>query len=84
MPVHVVEKLNKILRSERKLRAELGREPTSVEIAKELDLTVAEVEQIRGKRADARLLEKPVGDEEESEFGHFITDQDALPRSPRS
>ena len=78
MPVHVVEKLNKILRSERKLRAELGREPASVEIAKELDLTVAEVEQIRASAQTPVSLEKPVGDEEESEFGHFITDQDAL------
>jgi RNA polymerase primary sigma factor len=78
MPVHVVEKLNKILRSERKLRAELGREPTSVEIAKELDLTVTEVEQIRASAQTPVSLEKPVGDEEESEFGHFITDQDAL------
>jgi RNA polymerase primary sigma factor len=76
MPVHVVEKLNKILRSERKLRAELGREPTAVEIARELDLTVAEVEQIRASAQTPVSLEKPVGDEEESEFGHFLTDQD--------
>ena len=47
MPVHVVEKLNKILRAERKLRAEQGREPTSAEIADELELSVEEVEQIR-------------------------------------
>src|SRR5436305_988327 len=47
MPVHVVKKLNKIVRSERKLRAELGREPLSAEIAKELELTPEEVEQIR-------------------------------------
>jgi RNA polymerase primary sigma factor len=78
MPVHVVEKLNKILRSERKLRAELGREPSSFEIARELDLTVAEVEQIRASAQTPVSLEKPVGDEEESEFGHFLTDQDAL------
>jgi RNA polymerase primary sigma factor len=78
MPVHVVEKLNKILRAERKLRAELGREPTSVEIARELDLTVVEVDQIRASAQTPVSLEKPVGDEEESEFGHFITDQDAL------
>ena len=76
MPVHVVEKLNKILRSERKLRAELGREPTSAEIARELELTVVEVEQIRRSSQPPVSLEKPVGDEEESEFGHFITDQD--------
>jgi RNA polymerase primary sigma factor len=76
MPVHVVEKLNKILRSERKLRAELGREPSALEIALELDLTVAEVEQIRASAQTPVSLEKPVGDEEESEFGHFLTDQD--------
>src|SRR5918996_540086 len=75
MPVHVVEKLNKILRSERKLRAELGREPTAVEIARDLDLTVDEVDQIRTGAQTPVSLEKPVGDEEESEFGHFLTDE---------
>jgi RNA polymerase primary sigma factor len=75
MPVHVVEKLNKILRSERKLRAELGREPTAVEIAKDLDLTLDEVDQIRTSAQTPVSLEKPVGDDEESEFGHFLTDE---------
>jgi RNA polymerase primary sigma factor len=75
MPVHVVEKLNKIIRSERKLRAELGREPTSVEIAKDLDLTIDEVEHIRRSAQVPVSLEKPVGDDEESEFGHFLTDE---------
>ena len=75
MPVHVVEKLNKIVRSERKLRAELGREPTSVEIGKDLDLTGEEVEHIRRSAQTPVSLEKPVGDEDESEFGHFITDE---------
>jgi RNA polymerase primary sigma factor len=75
MPVHVVEKLNKIVRSERKLRAELGREPTSVEIARDLDLGLDEVEQIRRSAQTPVSLEKPVGDEEESEFGHFLTDE---------
>jgi RNA polymerase primary sigma factor len=77
MPVHVVEKLNKIVRSERKLRAELGREPTAAEIGKELDLAVDEVEQIRRTSQAPVSLEKPVGDDEESEFGHFITDESA-------
>ena len=77
MPVHVVEKLNKIVRSERKLRAELGREPTAAEIGKELDLGVDEVEQIRRTSQAPVSLEKPVGDDEESEFGHFITDESA-------
>jgi RNA polymerase primary sigma factor len=75
MPVHIVEKLNKIVRSERKLRAELGREPTSVEIARDVELTSDEVEQIRRSSQAPVSLEKPVGDEEESEFGHFLTDE---------
>jgi RNA polymerase primary sigma factor len=75
MPVHVVEKLNKILRAERKLRSELGREPNSIEIAMDLELTPDEVDQIRSSAQTPVSLEKPVGDEEESEFGHFITDE---------
>jgi RNA polymerase primary sigma factor len=75
MPVHVVEKLIKISRSERKLRGELGREPTSAEIALDLDLTLDEVEQIKRSAQTPVSLEKPVGDEEESEFGHFLTDE---------
>jgi RNA polymerase primary sigma factor len=75
MPVHIVEKLNKIVRSERKLRAELGREPSSAEIARDVELTPAEVEQIRRSSQAPVSLEKPVGDEEESEFGHFLTDE---------
>ena len=75
MPVHVVEKLNKIMRTERKLRAERGREPSSDEIARELDLNVDEVDQIRRSAQTPVSLEKPVGDDEESEFGHFITDE---------
>ena len=75
MPVHVVEKLNKIVRSERKLRAELCREPLSYEIAMDLDLPLDEVEQIMRSAQTPVSLEKPVGDEEESEFGHFLTDE---------
>jgi RNA polymerase primary sigma factor len=75
MPVHVVEKLNKIVRSERKLRAELGREPNATEIGRDLDLTSEEVEHIRRSAQTPVSLEKPVGDEDESEFGHFITDE---------
>ena len=75
MPVHVVEKLNKINRSERKLRAEFAREPTSLEIAIDLGLSIDEVEQIKRSAQTPVSLEKPVGDEEESEFGHFLTDE---------
>src|SRR5882762_5078443 len=74
MPVHVVEKLNKIVRSERKLRGELGHEPSAAEIAYDLELTVGEVEHIRRSAQTPVSLEKPVGDEDESEFGHFLTD----------
>jgi RNA polymerase primary sigma factor len=74
MPVHVVEKLNKILRTERKLRAERGREPTSVEIAADLEMSVEEVEQIRRTAQAPVSLEKPVGDDDDSEFGHFLED----------
>src|SRR6267142_2845298 len=75
MPVHVVEKLNKIVRSERKLRAELCREPLAWEVAQDLDLPVDEVEQIMRSAQTPVSLEKPVGDDEESEFGHFLTDE---------
>jgi RNA polymerase primary sigma factor len=74
MPVHVVEKLNRIGRAERKLTTELGREPTTAEIAREVELDVAGIEQIRRSAQLPVSLEKPVGDEEESEFGHFIGD----------
>ena len=77
MPVHVVEKLNKIVRSERKLRGELCREPLPVEIAIDLDLPLDEVEQILRTSQAPVSLEKPVGDEEESEFGQFIADERA-------
>jgi RNA polymerase primary sigma factor len=77
MPVHVVEKLNKIGRAERKLVSEFGREPLAEEIALELELEVEEVEQIRRSSQAPISLEKPVGDEEESEFGHFLADERA-------
>jgi RNA polymerase primary sigma factor len=77
MPVHVVEKLNKIGRVERKLLAELGHDPTADEIARELEIDREEVEQIRRSAQAPISLEKPVGDEEESEFGHFLADQSA-------
>jgi RNA polymerase primary sigma factor len=78
MPVHVVEKLNKLSRCERKLVAELGREPTSAEVAADLDLPIAEVEALRRNAQAPVSLEKPVGDEEDSEFGHFLADDNAL------
>jgi RNA polymerase primary sigma factor len=75
MPVHIVEKLNKIVHSERELRAERGREPTAAEIGRDLELTTDEVEQIRRSALSPVSLEKPLGDEDESELGHLITDE---------
>ncbi|MBA3365361.1 MAG: sigma-70 family RNA polymerase sigma factor [Actinobacteria bacterium] len=77
MPVHIVEKLNRISRSERKLRAELAREPTGAEIAIDVELSVDEVAQIRRTAQTPVSLEKPVGSEDESEFGHFLQDESA-------
>ncbi len=77
MPVHVVEKLNKIVRSERKLRGELCREPLAIEIARDVDLPLDEVEGILRTSQAPISLEKPVGDDDESEFGHFLTDENA-------
>jgi RNA polymerase primary sigma factor len=79
MPVHVVEKLNKISRAERKLLGELGHDPTAEEIARELEIDRDEVEQIRRSAQAPVSLEKPVGDDEESEFGHFLADKGAAP-----
>ena len=76
MPVNVVDNLNQILRSERRLHAELGRDPTRAEIASEVDLPVEEVERILRTAQTPVSLEAPVGDEGESEFGHFLTDKD--------
>jgi RNA polymerase primary sigma factor len=77
IPVHVVEKLNKIGRAERKLVTELGREPTSEEIAAVTGNDPEEVGAIKRSAQAPISLEKPVGDEEESEFGQFIADERA-------
>src|SRR5688500_1605780 len=77
IPVHVVEKLNKIGRAERKLVTELGREPTPEEIADHTGIEPEEDESIKRSAQAPVSLEKPVGDEEESEFGQFIADERA-------
>src|SRR5437016_802794 len=77
IPVHIVEKLNKIGRAERKLVTALGREPTPEEIAEVTGLDREEVDSIKRSARAPISLEKPVGDEEESEFGQFITDEQA-------
>jgi RNA polymerase primary sigma factor len=70
----VVEKLNKIVRAERKLRAEKGREPSSAEIARELGRSLEEVEQIRSTAQAPVSLSQPVGNEDDSELGDFLSD----------
>ncbi len=78
IPVHVVEKLNRIGRVERKLVTELGREPTPEEIAEVTGgIEPEEVDSIKRSAQAPVSLEKPVGDEEESEFGQFIADERA-------
>jgi RNA polymerase primary sigma factor len=78
IPVHIVEKLNRIGRVERKLVTELGREPTPEEIAEVTgDIEPEEVDSIKRSAQAPVSLEKPVGDEEESEFGQFIADERA-------
>jgi RNA polymerase primary sigma factor len=79
IPTHVVEKLNKIARSERKLHGELCREPKPAEISDDVDLPLDEVEQILRSAQTPVSLQKPVGDEGDSEFGHFLADSAPLP-----
>ena len=77
MPVHIVEKLNKIGRAERMLVSGLGREPTVEEIAEVTGIEPDEVESVKRFAQAPISLEKPVGDEEQSEFGQFIADEQA-------
>jgi RNA polymerase primary sigma factor len=74
MPVHVVEKVNRIGRTERRLVSELGREPSLAEIADVLDMPLDEVEQIKHSMQAPMSLDRPVGDDEDSEFGQFVAD----------
>jgi RNA polymerase primary sigma factor len=77
MPVHVVEKLNKISRAERMLVTALGREPTTHDVAEVTGIDPDEIDSIKLSAQAPVSLEKPVGDEEASEFGHFIADEQA-------
>jgi RNA polymerase primary sigma factor len=77
MPVHIVEKLNKIGRAERMLITELGHEPTAEEVSDVTGIDPEEVDSIKRSARAPVSLEKPVGDEEGSEFGQFIADERA-------
>jgi RNA polymerase primary sigma factor len=77
IPVHMVEKLNKVVHVERQLVQTLGREPTPDEIARELECTAREVRDIQRMAQQPVSLEKPIGEEEESELGDFVEDESA-------
>jgi RNA polymerase primary sigma factor len=77
IPVHMVEKLNKVVHVERQLVQDLGREPTPEEIAAELDCTAREVKDILRMSQLPVSLEKPIGEEEDSELGDFVQDDTA-------
>ncbi|MCU0308334.1 MAG: sigma-70 family RNA polymerase sigma factor [Thermoleophilia bacterium] len=78
IPVHVVEKLNQISRAERSLVGQLGREPTAEEIGAVAGLPASEVEDILRSAQPIVSLEKPVGEDEESEFGRFLADETSV------
>ena len=77
IPVHMVEKLNKVVHVERQLVQEFGREPTPEEIASELQWTTREVKDILRISQLPVSLEKPIGEEEDSELGDFVEDETA-------
>ena len=77
IPVHMVETINKLIRTSRRMQQELGREPTTDELAKELEITPERVREILKISQDPVSLEMPVGDQEDSHLGDFIEDQKA-------
>lgn len=78
IPVHMVETINKLIRTQRQLLQELGREPLPEEIAKEMGITVERVREIQKISMEPVSLETPIGEEEDSHLGDFIQD-DNLP-----
>jgi RNA polymerase primary sigma factor len=77
IPVHMVEKLNKVVHVERQLVQQLGREPTAAEIAAELETSIREVRDVLRMAQQPISLEKPIGEDEESELGDFVEDESA-------
>jgi len=77
IPVHMVEKLNKVVHVERQLVQQLGREPTPEEIARELECSSHEVRDIQRMAQQPISLEKPIGEEDDSELGDFVPDDNA-------
>ncbi len=77
VPVHMVETINKMVRIQRQLLQDLGREPTPEEISEEMDLAVEKVREIQRVAQEPVSLETPIGEEDDSHLGDFIEDQDA-------
>ena len=77
IPVHMVETINKLIRTSRHLLQQIGREPTPEELAKELDMSVEKVTEIQKIAQDPVSLETPIGEEDDSHLGDFIQDDDS-------
>lgn len=78
IPVHMIETINKLIRTSRALVQELGREPTSDEIAKKMDIPVSKVRKVLKIAQEPISLETPIGEEEDSHLGDFIEDKSIL------
>ena len=77
IPVHMVETINKLIRTSRQLLQQNGREPTPEEIAKEMEISVDKVMEIQKIAQDPVSLETPIGEEDDSHLGDFIQDEDS-------
>jgi len=75
IPVHMIETINKLVRTQRQLQQEMGREPSTDELARKLDLPVGKVRKIMRIAQEPISLETPVGEEDESHLGDFIIDK---------
>jgi RNA polymerase primary sigma factor len=78
IPVHMIETINKLIRTSRQMVQELGREPTNEELAKRLQLPVSKVRKVLRVAQEPISLETPIGEEEESHLGDFIVDQNGV------
>ena len=78
IPVHMIETINKLIRTSRALVQELGREPTSEEIARKMDIPVSKVRKVLKIAQEPISLETPIGEEEDSHLGDFIEDKSIL------
>ncbi len=78
IPVHMIETINKLIRTSRALVQELGREPTSEEIARRMDIPVSKVRKVLKIAQEPISLETPIGEEEDSHLGDFIEDRTAV------